>query len=49
MMKPEMLWASSNGFARFRPRRRRHTVALVAYWLALGAFFAAGLLALFMD
>jgi hypothetical protein len=40
---PERLWAS-NGWARFRPRRsRRRIVALALYWLALTAFFAAGL------
>jgi uncharacterized membrane protein SirB2 len=46
LMHPERLWAS-NGFARFRHRRsRRRALALAAYWLALGVFFAAGLLAL---
>jgi hypothetical protein len=48
MMKPEMLWAS-NGFARFRPRRRRSRLALAIYLLALAVFFGVGLWALFMD
>jgi hypothetical protein len=47
-LKPEILWAS-NGFGRFRPRRRRGRLALAVYLLVLGTFFAAGLWALFMD
>lgn len=47
-LKPEILWVS-NGFGRFRPRRRRGRLALAVYLLVLGTFFAAGLWALFMD
>jgi hypothetical protein len=49
-LDPERLWAS-NGFDRLRTPARgcRRRMALVAYWLALGTFFAAGLWALFID